>query len=221
MGSRGLKQVIIQAGDVVRVHKVMRGALLGSNEPEWTRRAKVEQRVHERYFILMGVLYFAVSVPWIVFILQLEIDLLSSELFFPLMWGIVGSTYLLGYYFLKKQNDNPPAVPGLYEFGIQLPSHWFIPYPEIGKIERKNKRLNSYKKRDIIRLRSKFAKKPGSLTDGWAVSADFLGTGGMVELKNRLEMDRGIKTSPPPLVIYGRGGAKAETKGMGPIRGAW
>jgi hypothetical protein len=120
-----------------------------------------------------------------------------------------------------KKNRNPVAVPGLYEHGIQMTGHFFIPYPEIGRIERKPARLGSLKKRDMIRLRSRYAKKPGSITDGWLVSADFLGPYGMLELKKRLEMDRGIRGARPALVLYGWGGTRSMEPGMGPARGTW
>lgn len=216
-----MKQIIIQAGEVVRVEKVIRGALLGYSEQEWTKRARVEQGIMERYYGQMGGVDIAFAVLWTISMLLWFQDVDTADLLFPLMWGGLGVAQLVGYYFLTKKNRNPVAIPGLYENGIQLPNHFFLPYPEIGKIERKAMRLGSFKKKDIIRLRSKFAKKPGSFNDGWTVSVDFLGTGGMVELKERIEMDRGLKTRRPSLVVYGRGGAKFQERGMEPIRGAW
>ena len=217
-----MKQVIIKAGEVVRVDQVMRGALLGYSEQEWMRRARVEQTAFERNYSLMGLSYLILAFGWATswVLWSQERDL--WDLLFALMWGCLGVAQLLGYFILARRNRNPVAVPGLYENGIQFPTHFFVPYPEIGKIERKPKRLNSFKKKDIIRLRSKFAKKPGSITDGWAVSAEFLGTGGMAALKERLEITRGLRTTGrPTLVLYGPGGARSQERGMEPIQGTW
>jgi len=222
MGRAGLKQVIIQTGDVLRVDLVKRGALLGFSEQEWQRRASLEQSKELKFlpyvgmaFIALGVIDIVASVFWFgVF------D--TGDLVLPIGWFIVGGLYVSIYYIRTTKNLNPGAIPGLYENGIQLPNHFFIPYPEIGQIERKEGRMNGFRKRDIIRLRSKFAKKPGSITDGWVVSAEFLGTWGMAALKERLEITRGLRTTGrPTLVLYGPGGARFQERGMEPIRGAW
>jgi hypothetical protein len=199
----------------------MRGALLGYGKEEWMSRSIAEQRYTEKYFLYMGMMYMSAGLGWFIGMTFLLQEVASSDLMFGMLWIGLGLMYVFMYYHQVKINHNPVAVPGLYENGIQLPTHLFLPYPEIGKIERKPKRLNSWKKRDIVHLRSKFEKKPGSLTDGWIVSADFLGSGGMVELKTRMEIDRGLKAGRPDLVVYSSGGAKASERGMDPIKGAW
>ncbi|UCC93592.1 MAG: hypothetical protein JSW25_02715 [Thermoplasmata archaeon] len=216
-----MKQAIIQAGKAERVKKVMRGSLLGYPEQEWRRRARKEQEILQKPNLYIGMMHICLGLFWVFIISMGEGGLDWMAVLLGTLWGGLGAAQIIGYYHLTSKSRNPPAVPGLYEHGIQTPLDIFIPYPEIGKIERKQARLNSMKKRDLIHMRSKFAKNPGSLTDGWLISADFLGTAGMLELKTRLEEDRGIKAGRPDLVVYGRGGAKSRERGMDPIKGSW
>jgi hypothetical protein len=221
MGQRGLKQSIIQAGEVEKVDEVRRGALLGHSETEWMWRAREEQRLMERSNLITGVLHIGLGIFWAIFLLLMTEEGIAIGLVLPVLYSGLGAGQIIMYYDLTRRNRNPVAVPGLYEHGIQMPSHFFLPYPEIGRIERKPTRSRLLKKRDMIRLRGKYAKKPGSLTDGWFISADFLGPYGMLELKKRLEMDRGIRKARPALVLYGSGGIRSLEPGMGPARGTW
>jgi hypothetical protein len=216
-----LKQVVVQAGETVTVDEVKRGALLGHSETEWTWRAREEQRVTERSNLAGGILNMGLGTIWAVSFIWWFGDLTVLDMVLPLGYTCLGAGQVIMYYNMARRNRNPVAVPGLYEHGIQMPSHFFLPYPEIGRIERKPARSGSWKRRDMIRLRSKYAKKPGSLSDGWPISADFLGPYGMLELKKRLEMDRGIRKARPALVLYGKGATRSMEPGMGPARGTW
>ncbi len=216
-----MKQAIIETGEVKKVEAVDRGDLLGYTEDEWIRRARTEQRPGERSSYWTGVMYIAMAFAFAVMGIAMFQTTDPSDLFFSIVWGGLGGIQLIVTGLMVRKNNNPVAVPGLYMNGVQLLTHVFVPYSEIGKVERDEVRVGLRKRREFVRLRSKFAKKPGTITDGWAVAVEFLGPGGMAALKERLEISRGLKVGTPELIIYGRDGAKTTTRGMGPADGRW
>jgi len=191
MGNAGLKQRIIQSGKVTIVDKVTRGALLCYDKDEWMKRARVVQRDMEIGTVLMiFVAFFNMILEiwrWFFGVPFLE----SNNFIFPLIWAIMLILFIWTTHAMRKRNRYPVAVPGIYENGVQLPNdHTFVPYAEIRMVEWEFLPLFSFKKKVYIRLRSKFAKKPGSITDGWSIPVEYLGPEGMTILRDRMEMAR-------------------------------
>ena len=201
-----MKQVIIQGGKGARVDQVDRGVLIGYGETEWMRRARKQQEPLERIQRTNGVLYLVLASAIAVTSVIWFQDLNPGALLFSFAWGGLGAFHLVAFHYLSKRNRDSIVVPGLYENGIEHPTHLFIPYSEISKIEFKTKNNVSPKKRGNIRIRSKFAKKPGSFTDGWIVPAEFLGTDGLETLIEAVD-GKLVDEGPPKLVTYiGKGG---------------
>lgn len=212
-----MKQKIVESGEVQLVESVKRGYLLCYSDQEWMERARVQQKPLERGHAISGAGNILIAAIWTSVLAFPPID--TFILVLPLLWGGMGAVQIVFYYWEVKRNNDPVAIPGLYENGIQLPIHLFVPYPEIGKIERKEARDGLLKRPGTIQLRSRFAKKPGSITDGWSVFVEFLGLAGMACLKERLEISRGLKVGVPELVLYGPDGVKSVERGMGPANG--
>ncbi|MCJ2539950.1 MAG: hypothetical protein LN414_01620, partial [Candidatus Thermoplasmatota archaeon] len=104
-------------------------------------------------------------------------------------------------YLQASMNQNPPAVAGIYENGVQLLTHVFLPYAEIGKIERSFSKSFRRLGKEMISFGARGDEKT-TWRLGWAFPVEFLGMEGMARLKERLEVSRGIGTGRPALVIY-------------------
>jgi len=214
--------VIVQAGENKRVDHVTRGALLGYNEHEWKIRAIPMQARVERLVASLSLVFLTMSALMVLEWLFWSGTMDTLDILMTIFSIAAGALMGVAYFKTVLNYRNPVAVPGLYENGIQLPTDLvFVAYPEIGKVEREIGTRFTLKKRDVIRLRSKFAKKPGTPTDGWVITAEFLGPGGMAALKERLEIARGLKKARPSLVVFGPGGARSIERGMEPVKEGW
>ncbi len=210
-----MRQAIVFWGKVKRIEHVDRGGLMCYSRSEWKARASREQSRGFRFYIALLLLLLA----WTFFrtwrmatIGELGIDAVITILYMVTMATFVTLTIRV-----VMMNRDPPAVPALYEYDIQLPGHLFVPYTEIGRVERERASDDLLRRQDRIRLRSRFADKPFHPTDGWEVSEDFLGPRGLATLVERLEIARGMRSYRPALTVYGPGGAR--TSGPGAVHG--
>lgn len=210
-----MRQAIVFWGKVRRLEHVDRGNLMCYSMSEWEARASREQSRGFRFYIVLLTLLVAWTVlrAWRMATFgELGIDAVISIVYIVTMATLVVFTVRV-----VMLNRDPPAVPALYEYGIQLPGHLFVPYTEIGRIERERASEHLMARHDLIRFRSRFAEKPFHPTDGWDVSSDFLGPRGLATLVERMEIARGMRTYRPSLTVYGPGGAL--TSGPGTVQG--
>jgi hypothetical protein len=210
-----LRLAIVFWGKVKRVEHVDRGGLMCYTRSEWEVRASREQSRGFRFYIalLLFLVAWTVLRTWRMATFgELGIDIVITIFYIVTMATLV--TFAIRFVMM---NRNPPAVPALYEYGVQLPWHVFVPYTEIGRIERDRASDHMLRRHDLIRLRSRFTDKPFHPTDGWEVSADFLGPRGLATLVERMEIARGMRSFRPALTVYGPGGAR--TSGPGTIHG--
>jgi hypothetical protein len=216
-----LKQRQITDGKVQRVDEVDRGGLLVYEKDEWMRRALPEQRRHERVYLFQMLSWFCLALFEIVLFVILSDPVQTGRLPIVFMWLILSGLYAVHYFIIAGGNRNPIAVPGIYENGIQLLHHTFVPFKEIGRVERKEGRFMTWKKRDLVHLHPKVEPDSKYSTGAWRLPVDFLGPGGMACLKERMEISRGLKVGVPELVLYGPGGSKTVSRGVGPVNGRW
>ena len=215
-----MKEKIIEDGQLLRVKEVKRGCLLVYSEDEWAKRAKgiyKKREDHQTLFVLAYIGFIIVNIAMQTNGFQ---DLQSIDLAFIIFMIAMMALMVVFLYLQASMDRTPPAVAGIYENGVQLLTHAFLPYPEIGKIERTFTKVMVGPGQETIFIGAKGDEKTTRRL-GWAFPVEFLGMEGMARLKERLEGSRGLKPGPPGLVLYGPGGTRSEAKGMEPISGAW
>ncbi len=216
-----MRQLLISDGKVEKVDEVDRGLLLLYDKKEWMRRSLPEQKAFERTFLIPMVGWFCLAIFEIALVFFLSNPIRFDRLPIIFLWFLLSGLYALQYFHLWVRNRNPVAVPGIYENGIQLLHRTFLPYGEIGKVERKVGRFMTWKKRDLVHLNPRVEPASKYLTVSWKLPVDFLGPAGMACLKERLEISRGLKVGVPELILYGPDGTKTVERGMGPANGDW
>lgn len=206
-----MSQRYIHSGKVRRRPSLQRGVLLVYSEEEWARRAKIESR--EAYVTIWKILLVVVIVPLMLLVLSLVVpasDFLYAPLFVVLVITIV-SVFGGVLVSLAWRDRTMVAVPGLYENGLELPQHVFLPYTEVGTVrmaEIDNRVDGRY---EVVHLFKKGVEDPKPFVDGRMVRVGFLGPEGLAELKERLEgarrPDKG--RTPPELRVYGPRGDRS------------
>ena len=215
-----MKEKIIEDGQLLRVKEVKRGLLLVYSEDEWAKRAKGIYKKSEDRQTIIAVVYTVFIISNIALQTNWFQDLQSIDFAF-ITFLIAMMILMVVYLYLQaSMNRNPPAVAGIYENGVQLLTHVFLPYPEIGMIERSFTKVLLGPGQETIFIGAKGDEKT-TRSLGWAFPVEFLGMGGMARLKERIEVSRGHKPGPPGLVLYGPGGTRSEAKGFEPFGGAW
>jgi hypothetical protein len=197
-----LNEKVIEGGKPVKTDVVRRGRLLVYNDQEWALRAKVEHKRLERQTgSLLGIQLGLVMVYGVGLLLLPDMMDLGDYLILT-MFILYAGSYAVMFSIIASRNRNPPAIPGIYENGIQLLTHVFLPYPEIGTIERTAARRWMWMKREIIFLLPKGEKGQKVMVSTWFLPVEFLGMEGMARLKERLEDSRGLRRTAPALHIY-------------------
>lgn len=196
-----MKEKIIEDGQLLRVKEVKRGCLLVYSEDEWAKRSKGIYKKREDHQTLLAATYAGLIIANMAMQTNGFQDLQSIDLAFITFMIAMMALMVVFLYLQASMNRNPPAVAGIYENGVQLLTHAFLPYPEIGKIERTTTKGFRGPVRETISFGAKGDEKTIRRI-GWSFTVEFLGMSGMARLKERLEVSRGIGTGRPALVIY-------------------
>ena len=174
--------------------------MLVHTEEEWRHRHKtILDRTARRLWMWMvavgiGLILYVLCVeylfePWDVISTSAFIIIILSGMVIPSVGRIV-----------KHRTRRYPAT-GLYEEGLQITPHIFIPYAEIASTEREPSGVFSL---EGVRLHLRF-RLPLPLwfvlPEGLTVPAEFLGEYGIVELERRVAVFQ-APVEPPRLVLY-------------------
>ena len=195
----------VKQGKFVRDKGIDRGNLLLMTEEEWRERydglLKKIMWTASILSVLMVSIVVIIPMFFVLFTIpegQTPAALIVLFLMLPLMMFFLP---FLSLYQGRQQAKKLPA-PGLYEYGLQLAPHAFIPYPEIASTERKA--VGWPKKKDVVAMHPRYQRKALGIKikTPWNVLIELIGEEGAKELEARVRGDIGPK-GPPELHIYG------------------